>query len=105
MSDKVIVQKGRTNTLIVNLGIDVTGNTFKSEIRTAPDSSSPLIATWTIAITTAATGILTLTLDESVTKLITYDAGYMDLKRINGGKAVPVFDKPIEVDLRSTVTL
>src|SRR5262252_694712 len=98
MSDKVIVQKGRTNTLIVNLGINVSGNTFKSEIRTGPDQESPLIATWTVAITTAASGILTLTLDETITKGITYDAGYMDLKRTVSGKAVPVFDKPIEVD-------
>lgn len=105
MSDKVIVQKGRTTTVTVNLGMNVTGDTFKSEIRTEPDQDSVLIATWTVQVTNASAGTLKLTLDDTVTGKITYSAGYMDLKRTSGGEPLAVFDKPLEVEFRGTVTV
>lgn len=105
MSNKVIVHKGRTNTLIVNLGINVSADTFKSEIRTEPTVESPLIATWTISfVTNGADGQLKLVLDDSVTKGIKPNSGYMDLKRTTGAEPVPVFDRPLEVSFRGTVT-
>lgn len=105
MSNKVIVHKGRTNTIFVNMGISVVGNTITSEIRSEPDQESSLIATWTVAfVTDGSDGKLRLTLDDLVTSQIKANSGYMDLKRMVGGEPLPVFDQPLEVAFRGTVT-
>ena len=105
MSNEVIVHKGRTNTLYVNLGVDVSADEITSEIRSQPDVDSPLIATWTVGFVNDGTdGQLVLTLDDLITSQITANGGYMDLKRIVGTEPVPVFDRPIEVTFRGTVT-
>lgn len=106
MSDnKVIVHKGRTNTLQVNLGIDISADTFTSEIRAEPTVNSDLIIAWTVAfLTDGHDGKLKLTVDDQDTKLIAANSGYMDLKRVLGSEPVPVFDKPLEVTFRGTVT-
>jgi hypothetical protein len=106
MSSKVIVQKGRTNVVTVSLGIDVSADTFTSEIRTEPDQSSDLIATWVVTKkTNGSDGELILTLDDTTTKTIQATSGYMDLKRIKGGEPIAVFDQPLEVLFRGTVTV
>ncbi len=106
MSNQVIVHKGRTNTIQVNVGIDVSTDTLTSQIRTEPDQDSPLIAEWDVAFDTDGTdGVLILTLDDSVTEDIAEVSGYMDLKRVTGGEPVPVFDTPLEVVFRGTVTI
>lgn len=104
MGNKVIVHKARTNTIEVDLGIDVTGDTFSSEIRVEDDHTSTLIATWTVTVTDAANGVLTLVLDNTVTAAITVDSGFMDLKRTTGGEPIPVFDRPLEVSFQGSVT-
>jgi hypothetical protein len=104
MSNKVIVYKNRTNTLPVNLGIDITGDTLTSEIRVEEDHTSDLIAAWTVIVDDAATGLITLTLDNSLTDEIEVDSGYMDIKRVTGGEPVPVFDRPLQVVFQGTVT-
>jgi energy-converting hydrogenase Eha subunit B len=106
MDNKVIVHKGRTNTLIVNMGINVVGNVFTSEIRSEPDQSAPLLAIWTVRFATdGSDGKLILTLDNLITGQITANGGYMDLKRMSGGEPIPVFDRPLEVTFRGTVTV
>ena len=105
MSDnKVIVHKGRTITLPVDLGIDVTGDTLTSEIRSEPNVSSPLLATWDVTVDDAATGKLTLVLDNTITASVSVSTGYMDIKRVTGGEPVSVFDEPLEVSFRGVVT-
>lgn len=105
MSHEVVVHKGRTNTLIIRLGYDISSDTFSSEIRSEPYVEAPLLATWTVSFLTDGTdGELSLVLDDVVTAQITASSGYMDLKRIAGGEPVPVFDKPLEVTFRGTVT-
>jgi hypothetical protein len=105
MSNQVIVHKGRTNTIVVNLGIDVEDDIITSEIRSEPMVESPLIATWSVTKPNGgADGLLHLSLDDAVTSLITANSGYMDLKRIVSGEPVPVFDHPLEVVFRGTVT-
>lgn len=105
MSNQVIVHKGRTNTLIVNLGQDVSADTFTSEIRSEPTVESPLIATWQVSfVTDGVDGELKLVLDDAATTGIKPNSGYMDLKRISGSEPVPVFDRPLEVVFRGTVT-
>lgn len=102
----VIVYKNRTNTLPVSLGIDVSSDTITSQIRTEPNSEATLIATWDVAFVTDGTdGELILTLDDSIASQITAQSGYMDLKRVTGGEPVPLFDKPLEVIFRGTVTV
>lgn len=104
MSNKVIVHKGRTNTLMVKMGINITGDTFESEIRAEPTVQSPLIATWVITVVDAVAGDLKLVLDNIITGQIAANSGYMDLKRTTGSEPVPVFDRPLEVTFRGTVT-
>lgn len=105
MSNEVVVHKGRTNVIRVHMGIDVSGDTITSEIRAEPDQESDLIATWGVTFETdGSDGELILTLDDSVTSAIEADAGYMDLKRVTAGEPVPVFDRPLDVTFRGTVT-
>jgi hypothetical protein len=103
---QVVVHKGRTVILPVSLGFDVSQDIFTSEIRVEEDSLSVLIATWIVSFeTNGVDGELILRLDNSVTSLITKSVGYMDLKRVTGGEPVPVFDEPLEVLFKDTVTV
>lgn len=104
MSNAVIVHIGRTNTISVDLGIDITGDTITSEIRTEPRSDSVLIMTWTVTNRVDADGTFDLTVDDTITGQIAVAGGYMDIKRVTGGEPIPVFDKPLEVEFRGTVT-
>jgi len=103
MSDVIVVYKNRTNKLTVSLGIDVSGDTLTSEIRT---QSGDLIATWTVDFDSDGTdGELVLTLDDADTDAIEYTTGLMDIKRVSGGEPYSVFDNPVEVEFRDTVTV
>lgn len=103
MSNKIIVHKNRVNVITVSMGQDVSGDTITSEIRADPDSNSPLIAAWEVTFDTDGTdGELVLTMQDIE---ITANSGYMDLKRMAGGEPYPVFDRPLEVEFRGTVTV
>lgn len=105
MGNEVIVYKNRTNVITVDMGEDVAGITITSEIRAEPDHTSTLIATWTVAnVTDGHDGMIKLTLDNTTTSAITADRGYMDLKKMVSGEPLPVFDEPLEVSFRGTVT-
>jgi hypothetical protein len=104
MASKVIVHKSRTNILRVNLGMNITGDTFTSEIRAEPDVESALLATWIVTVSDAIKGELVLTLDDVTTAQIKATSGFMDLKRVTGSEPVAVFDRPLEVTFRGTVT-
>ena len=99
----IVVHKGRTNVITVSLGIDVSGDTLTSEIRT---TDGVLIATWTVVFDGDGTdGELILTLDNSVTSGIAYTTGVMDIKRVSNGEPVPVFDQWLEVEFREVATV
>ena len=104
MSAQLNVYIGRTNTVSVDLGVDITGNTITSQIRLEPNSSSTLLASWTAAITNAVLGEFTLTLDDSATTSIAVSGGYMDIKRVVSGEPIPVFDQPLEVVFIGAIT-
>ena len=104
MSNKIIVHKNRTNVILVDLGIDITGDTITSQVRAEQDHTSELITSFTVAVTDAATGMLTLTIDDTLSGAITVDSGYMDIRRVSGGEPVVVLDRPLEVEFRGTVT-
>lgn len=105
MSNKIKVHRNRTNVIVVDLGIDVSGDTITSQIRTQPEHTSELIATFNVAFETdGEDGRLILTLDNSVTG-ITVDSGYMDFLRMSAGEPLPVLDKPLEVIFQGTVTV
>ena len=105
MADVLVVHKGRKNVVDVDLGIDITGDVITSEIRAQPKRDSTLIATWTVAVIQANAGILTLTLDDTETTDIVQDRGYMDIKRVTGTDPVPLFERPLEIEFRDTVTV
>jgi hypothetical protein len=103
--NKVKVHKARTNTIIINLGQDISGDVFTSEVRVSDDHESTLLMTWNVAFTTDGTdGKLTLWVDNTITEDIAVDSGYMDLKRMAGSEPIPVFDKPLEVIFQGSVT-
>lgn len=103
--DEVVVHKNRTNVLQVSLGLDVSADVLTSEIRTKANMESTLVATWDVSFATDGTdGNLLLTLDDSELLAITVKSGYMDIKRITGGEPLAVFDKPVKVLFRDTVT-
>jgi len=107
MSNQVVVHKHRANTIQVDLGFDVSNDIITSEIRTEPSVEAPLIATWDVQfLTDGVDGKLVLSMGLADTDEIALNSGYMDLKRlIDGvGDPVPVFDQPLEVVFRGTVT-
>lgn len=102
MSDILVVHKDRTNVVTVSLGFSVFGETITSEIRT---ESGVLIATWVVTFSgDGSNGELILTLDNTITSAVTYPSGLMDLKRFSNGEPLPIFDMPLEVEFRETVT-
>lgn len=102
---QIVVHKGRTVVVPVSLGMDVSADTFSSDIREAPNSEAALIASWVVSFDTDGTdGEVILTLDNSVSALITKSVGYMDIKRITGGEPVAIFDEPLEVFFQEIIT-
>lgn len=105
MSDGLVIHKGRTATVKLEFNEDITGDTITSEIRTEPDQSSSLIMEFAVSVTNAANGSVELTANDTVTGQIQQNSGYMDVKRVtSGGDVPPVFDRPIKVQIRGTVT-
>lgn len=99
--NKIRVYKARRNVLSVDFGFDITGSTITSEIRT---QGGVLIATWTVAVVNAPAGLVTLTIDDSVSTSIAYKTGLMDFKRIVAGEPYAIVDYPIEVEFIEAVT-
>jgi len=105
MSSEIVVHKGRTNIITVSLGIDVSADTITSEVRSEPDVSAPLLMEWDVTFDTDGTdGELVLTVDDVITAGVAANSGYMDLKRVSGGEPIAVFDRPLEVTFRGSVT-
>jgi hypothetical protein len=105
-TSKIIVHKNRTNILALDMGMDVSGQTITSEIRSEADVGSPLLATWIVTFATdGKDGQLVLRIDDNETSQIKANSGYMDLKRIVNGEPMAVFDSPLEVTFRGSVTL
>ncbi len=103
---QVEVQKGRTVILPVSLGFDVSQDAITSQIRVTKSSTSTLIATWVVTFATDGTdGELILTLDDSVTTVITQSVGYMDLKRVSGGEPLSILNEPLEVIFKNSITV
>lgn len=106
MTNSLIVHKSRTNVISVGLGMDVSADTITSEIRAEPNQESDLLATWQVSFATdGVDGELILTLDNAETDDVAIGTGYMDLKRVVNGEPLPVFDKPLQVTFRETVTI
>lgn len=105
MSNAVVVHKGRNNTVDVSLFQDITGDTFTSDIRTGASRDSFLIAFWNVTVTDETVGDLSLYLSHTTTGYIRHNTGYMDLKRVTeDGSVEAIFDQPIRVMFRGTVT-
>jgi hypothetical protein len=103
--DQIVVYKGRTNTLTVALGFDVSNDEFSSEVRADKDRGSELLASWNVSfLTDGVDGELVLTMDDSVSNLVTKNIGYMDLKRLSAGEPLNVFDEPLEVWFKEPIT-
>ena len=103
--EQLVVDRNRTNVVVVDLNEDVSADTFTSEIRKEQDWNSTLLATWTVTFVTDGTdGELLLTLDKATTSAITLSTAYMDIKRVNGSEETSVLAEPIQVVFQGTVT-
>lgn len=103
----VIVYKGRLTTVEVSLEIDFSDDDEvpSSQIRSEPKATGTLLAEWTVTYATdGSDGELIMTIDDSPGEIVANE-GYMDLKRVVGGNAVPVFEHIIPVLFRSSVTV
>ena len=104
-NNQVWIYKGRTNTVQLSLGFDVSNDVFSSQIREDKNRESDLIAAWTCEFETDGTdGELVLTIDDSVSNVLEETRGYMDVKRVSGGQPIQVFDEPLEVLIKDPVT-
>lgn len=105
MASEIIVYKDRTNVLTVGLGIDVSGDTITSQIRSEPDVEAPLIMDWEVEFATdGSDGELILTVQNEITADINANSGYMDILRVSGGEPFAVFERPLEVTFQGSVT-
>jgi hypothetical protein len=103
---EVVVHKGRTNIVIVDMGMNISAETFTSQIRSTPNQDATLIAEWDVTFqTNGSDGLLRLVLDDLATSQIKATSGFMDLKRMISGEPFAAFDKPLEVTFRGTVTV
>lgn len=92
------IHRGRTHVSVVSLGRDISGMTFKSEIRAGQSPDADLIAVWGISIIgDGSTGQLRLSLDNSITSQVTETIGYMDVLRVEGGEPYSEFSAPLQV--------
>jgi hypothetical protein len=99
------VYKRRTTTVIINLGVDISADTFVGEIRTGKTVAGELIATWDISfVTDGKDGLLKLLIDDSDADQFTYAYGYTDLKRVIDNEPVPVFLDPLKILFKDPVT-
>lgn len=106
MYQPVIVYKRRTNVVLLNLGINISSDVITSEIRAEDNSESELLATWLVSFVTDGTdGKCILTIDDSaLTAVGERTTGFMDAKRFSGGEPLPVFDAPLQVVFRESIT-
>lgn len=105
MNSEVVVHKGRTEILQVNLPYDISRDTILSQIRVGPSSNTTLIAEWSVRNRTDGTdGQLIFTLDSEITQNITVYEGYMDILRISAGEPLCVNSDPIKVIFRNGIT-
>lgn len=105
MSEKpLIIHRGRTNVVLLGIGVDVSGDTITSQIRTKRDVNSPLLAEWEVTpVTDGTDGELRLTLSAEKTN-VSNTNGYMDLKRVSSGQPLSVFAEPLRVSFQGVVT-
>jgi len=102
-NETIVIHKGRVNVIAVSLGMDVSGDTLTSEIRTA---AGELVAPWVVSFDGDGTnGEIILTMDDSVSAAIVYERGLMDIKRVSASQPYAVFDMPFDVEIRETVTV
>ena len=102
---ELVIHKKRTNIVPVKFSYSVANDVITSQIRRGRHSGSPLIATWTITKPNGgADGRLILTLDDSQLMNITDRIGYMDMKRVSGGEPFPMFEEPVVVVFKDSIT-
>ena len=105
MEPFITVERTRTKSISVSFGVDISADSFVSEIRTEKNSTSTLIATWSPTFLTDGTdGELVLTLDNDDTAGITQTKGYMDIKRLSGGEPIAAHNGIIVVYFKDVVT-
>ena len=99
------VYKRRRNVKTIDLGIDVSSDTFESQVRSEKNHTSALIATWDISFVTDGTdGKLEIIIDDASLLDVIQKKGYMDIKRISGGEPYPVFEGFVTVIFHEVAT-
>jgi hypothetical protein len=104
MSEPLEIYKNRTNIVKISLGVDISADTFVSEIRAEKSMEATLIASFTPSFLTDGTdGELVLTVDNSALTAVTVKYGYMDIKRVSNGEPLQAI-APVKVVFKDAVT-
>lgn len=105
MTKPLIIHKNRTNIVQLSLGMDVSSDTFTSDIKAVVSPTATPLVSFTIAFATDGTdGELVLRIDDSALANVTAKFGYMDLKRLSNGEPLSVFLEPLKVEFQGVVT-
>lgn len=108
MYTPVIVRRGRTTKIQVNVGRDISADgagAFTSKIRAEKEISSVELAEWQVSFKTDGTdGLLVLTIDDAVSAAVTRTNGYMDMRGVSAGEPYSVWDDPLPVVFEGVVT-
>lgn len=99
----IVIQRRRTERVIVKLAYSVSSDTITSQIRVGVNPTANKIADFVVTVSEDGRTIY-LDLDDSVTQYITQSGGYMDIKRVTGGEPVSILDDPIPVVFKNVVT-
>jgi len=104
VSEPLEIYKNRTNIIPVSLELDVSADSFFSEIRAERNTTSTLIATATVDFLTDGTdGEIVVKFDNSSLSAVTVKSGYMDVKRVSNGEPLQAIE-PVKVVFKDPVT-
>lgn len=99
MSAQLTIPKGAQFAATIDLGEDLTGRTFRCQIRTEREIDSQLIVEPTVGVEgSPSDGILSLTITAQGTRSITRATGWLGLiETTTASQPRAVFDTPIAV--------
>jgi hypothetical protein len=100
-TQNLTITRGDTESLVINMddgtgAINITGRTYRSQIRQTKDSTI-IAASFTCVITNAAAGQVTCTLSAASTALLSPGIYYWDFEETNGGAVSTILAGSVNV--------
>jgi hypothetical protein len=101
-TQNLTVVRGDTETVVVNMTtngtipVDVTGRTYRAQIRTTKDAST-IAATWDCNVTNAAAGQITCVLSAASSSALTAGTNFWDFEETNGSVVTTILAGTVNV--------